>query len=117
MNLIQAIRVVGSRIFHAAPLTATVSAVDRTRRAERDAAAGHTIAKYIRSQGMDADGLDIKYQPLTQTLYVYGTARDMQIRDQILVCCNQVARVAHVVDRMQVRQEPADPGLKLAQQA
>jgi hypothetical protein len=114
MNLIETLRVAGSRIFPVRSPDARATLIERNRRAERAAAAGHTIAKYIRSQGMDAEGLAITYQPLSQTLFVYGTVTGMQTRDRILVCCNQVARVARVVDRMQVIANPAEPGLKLA---
>lgn len=116
MNLIEAIRVAGSRIFPVKSPDAMTTLIERNRRAERAEAAGLTIAKYIRSQGMDAEGLTISYQPLSQALFVYGTVKDMQTRDSILVCCNQVARVARVVDRMQLIAAVADPGLKLAQQ-
>jgi len=109
MNLIHALCSAGSTIFRLSPDRPAPTQVEQDRQVERDIVAGSTITKYIRSQGLDGDGLEVKYNPATRALFIYGTVTDVKMRDRILTCCHHVARVSRVVDRMLVRDAPETP--------
>lgn len=114
MKFIHVVRLAGLRMLRLVSNPAELPLAERIRLADRDTAAGITIAKYIRSRGAHADGLDVQYQPATGTLFIYGTVADLHSRDRILGCCADVARVARVVDRMRLGRTDtplSDPGL------
>ena len=102
MNLILTLRKIGDRLFNLQPGEANQTDAQRAQRTLQDAAAGRTIANYVRSQGLDAEGLEVRYNRLAETLLVYGVVKDMGMRDRIMHCCGHVARVHSVVDRMEI---------------
>ena len=97
MSLISFIQEAGEKLFNrpkAAPAGPDVAALNAT--------AGAAIEKYVASQGLKADGLDIKYDGATQTVTVAGVAPDQATKEKIVLCCGNVAAVAKVNDMLTV---------------
>ena len=67
-----------------------------------NAAAADSIEKYIKSQNLNADGLDVAYDGSTQTVTVKGTAADQATKEKIVLCCGNVSGVAKVNDQLTV---------------
>lgn len=67
-----------------------------------EATAAHSIKDYIASKGLPTQGIDIDYDANSSTVTVSGSAPDQEAREKIVVCCGNVASVAHVDDRMTV---------------
>ncbi|AKM29142.1 peptidoglycan-binding protein LysM [Pandoraea faecigallinarum] len=65
-------------------------------------AAGEAIENYIRSQGLEATGLDAEFDGATRTVKVYGVAADQATKEKILLCCGNVRGVKTVDDQMSV---------------
>jgi nucleoid-associated protein YgaU len=72
-----------------------------------NAKAGDAILNYIKSQNLQATGLTVTYDGATHTAAVYGVAPDQETKEKIILCCGNVAGVAHVDDRMSVDQSGA----------
>ena len=70
--------------------------------------AGKAIEKYIASQHLSADSLDVKYDGASQTVTVSGVAPDQATKEKIVLCCGNVAAVAKVNDMLTVA-NPAEP--------
>jgi len=64
--------------------------------------AGQAIERYIGSQGLKADGLDVRYDGATQTVTVSGIAPDQATKEKIVLCCGNVSSVAKVNDLLTV---------------
>jgi len=71
-------------------------------------AAGEAIENYIKSQGLDATGLDAEFDGATRTVKVYGVAADQATKEKILLCCGNVKGVAAVDDQMSVSTASAE---------
>ena len=102
MSLISFIQEAGEKLFShpkAAPAAATPAAPDLD---ALNATAGQAIEKYIASQGLKADGLDVKYDGAAQTVTVSGVAPDQPTKEKIVLCCGNVAAVAKVNDMLTV---------------
>jgi nucleoid-associated protein YgaU len=65
-------------------------------------AAAEAVVDYIHSQSLDANALDVMFDAATSTVNVYGVAEDQETKEKILLCCGNVAGVAHVNDKMEV---------------
>jgi nucleoid-associated protein YgaU len=108
MSLISFLQEAGEKLFpqnKAAPAAAapTPDAV-----AAMNATAGQAIEKYIASQGLKADGLEVRYDGATQTVTVSGVAPDQATKEKIVLCCGNVAAVGKVDDLLTVA-SPAEP--------
>jgi nucleoid-associated protein YgaU len=111
MSLISFIQEAGEKLFNhpksapaaapAAPSAAPASTPDIN---ALNASAGQAIEKYIASQGLKADGLDVKYDGASQTVTVSGVAPDQATKEKIVLCCGNVAAVAKVNDMLTVAQ-------------
>jgi nucleoid-associated protein YgaU len=103
MSLISFIQEAGEKLFNrpkaAAPGAAAPAGPDV---AALNATAGEAIEKYVASQGLKADGLDIKYDGASQTVTVSGVAPDQATKEKIVLCCGNVAAVAKVNDMLTV---------------
>ena len=98
MSLISFIQEAGEKLFNrSAPAAAGPPDV-----AALNATAGQAIERYIASQGLKADGLDVKYDGATQTVTVAGIAPDQASKEKIVLCCGNVAAVAKVNDMLTV---------------
>jgi len=105
MSLISFIQEAGEKLFNhpkaapAAPSAAPAATPDVN---ALNATAGQAIEKYIASQGLKADGLDVKYDGASQTVTVAGVAPDQATKEKIVLCCGNVAAVAKVNDMLTV---------------
>ena len=109
MSLISFIKEAGEKLFKhpQAEASATAPVAAQPDVAQLNATAGAAIEKYIASQGLKADGLDVKYDGASQTVTVSGVAPDQATKEKIVLCCGNVAAVAKVNDMLTVA---ADPG-------
>jgi nucleoid-associated protein YgaU len=72
--------------------------------ARLNATAGAAIAKYIASQNLSAQNLNVVYDGATKTVTVSGVAPDQATKEKIILCCGNVHSVAKVDDRLTVVQ-------------
>ena len=107
MSLISFIKEAGEKLFGqaAAPSAGAPAKPDI---AALNATAGQAIQKYIGTQHLSAEGLDVKYDGATQTVTVSGVAPDQATKEKIVLCCGNVASVAKVDDLLTVA-APAEP--------
>ena len=75
--------------------------------AQANAAAAASIATYIGTQNLSADGLAVEFDAASSTVTVSGAAADQATKEKILLCCGNVHGVEQVSDMMTVA-EPAD---------
>lgn len=113
MSLISFIKEAGEKLFgHSqethAP-TAGAPASQATDVAALNVKAGEAIEKYIGSQHLVAQALDVKYDGATQTVTVSGVAADQATREKIVLCCGNVANVAKVDDMLTVAAPAQQP--------
>ena len=101
MSLISFLRDAGEKLFNA-PKSAPAAAPAQPDVAALNATAGQAIERYIASQGLKADGLDVKYDGATQTVTVSGVAPDQATKEKIVLCCGNVSSVAKVDDLLTV---------------
>ncbi len=107
MSLISFLQDAGEKLFsHPKASPATAAATPDIAALNSTAAAA--IEKYIASQGLQADGLDVRYDGATQTVTVSGVAADQATKEKIVLCCGNVAAVAKVSDLLTVA-SPAEP--------
>jgi len=103
MSLISFIQEAGEKLFNhpkAAPAASPAAATPDIN--ALNATAGQAIEKYVASQGLKADGLDVKYDGASQTVTVSGVAPDQATKEKIVLCCGNVASVAKVNDMLTV---------------
>ena len=105
MGLLSFIKDAGEKLFGKGNAQAAQPAPDAG--AANDAA-GQAIEQYIRSQNLDANGLDVKFDGTDSSLTVSGEAKDQATKEKILLCCGNVAGVAQVNDELTVA-APSDP--------
>ncbi|MDP9089712.1 MAG: peptidoglycan-binding protein LysM [Pseudomonadota bacterium] len=67
-----------------------------------NAAAAAAITKYIGSQNLTAQNLDVKYDGASKTVTVSGVAPNQATKEKIVLCCGNVSSVAKVDDRLTV---------------
>jgi nucleoid-associated protein YgaU len=110
MSLISFIKEAGEKLFKHPQAEAAGAAPAAAPQdiAQLNAAAGAAIEKYIASQGLQAEGLDVGYDGATQTVTVSGVAADQATKEKIVLCCGNVASVAKVNDMLTVA-APAEP--------
>jgi nucleoid-associated protein YgaU len=75
--------------------------------AQLNAAAGAAIAKYVASQNLSAQNLNITYDGASKTVTVTGIAPDQATKEKIVLCCGNVHSVAKVNDQLTVAQNAA----------
>jgi nucleoid-associated protein YgaU len=106
MSIISFMKDAGERLFtrpHAIPDIRPLPGKPATPEVDAlEARAARAIKDYVASRGLPAEGIDIDYDADSATVTVSGTAPDQETREKIVVCCGNVASVAHVDDRMQV---------------
>ncbi len=104
MSLISFIEQAGEKLFNrpAPPTPGVGSPSAQPDIASLNATAGAAIAKYITSQNLSAQGLDVQYDGATRTVTVSGVAPDQATKEKIVLCCGNVAAVAKVDDLLTV---------------
>ncbi len=111
MSLISFIRDAGEKLFKSAPAPSAAPAAAAPAQpdiASLNKTAGEAITKYIGSQNLTADGLDVQYDGASQTVTVSGVAPDQSTKEKIVLCCGNVAAVSKVNDMLTVS-SPAEP--------
>jgi len=63
-------------------------------------AAAIAIADYVKKMNLTAENLTITFDATTATVYVQGTATTQEEKEKILLCCGNIAGVAHVHSRI-----------------
>ena len=110
MSLISFIKEAGEKLFKhpqaEAPAGAPAAAPPDI--AQLNATAGAAIEKYIASQGLQVEGLNVGYDGATQTVTVSGVAADQATKEKVVLCCGNVASVSKVNDMLTVA-APAEP--------
>lgn len=112
MSLISFIKDAGEKLFShssapAAP-AATATAAPQPDIAALNATAGAAIEKYIGSQNLKVEGLNVGYDGATQTVTVSGIAADQATKEKTVLCCGNVAAVSKVNDMLTVA-APGEP--------
>ena len=102
MSLISFIREAGEKLFKAPAATTAATPAAQPDIAALNKTAGEAIEKYIASQKLKADGLDVKYDGASQTVTVTGVAPDQETKEKIVLCCGNVAAVSKVNDMLTV---------------
>jgi nucleoid-associated protein YgaU len=64
--------------------------------------ASTAIEKYIASQGLNVDGLDVDFDAAQGSVTVSGTVADQVTKEKVLLCCGNVAGVGAVNDMLVV---------------
>lgn len=91
-----------------APASATPAAKPAATQAAKpdvdalEANAARAIRNYVASKGLPTEKLDIDYDANSGTVTVSGSVPDQDTREKVVVCCGNVASVAHVNDQLQV---------------
>jgi len=101
MSLISFIREAGEKLFKS-PAVDPAPAAAQPDIAALNKTAGEAIEKYIGSQKLKADGLDVQYDGASQTVTVSGVAPDQETKEKIVLCCGNVAAVSKVNDMLTV---------------
>ncbi|GAC1426400.1 MAG: peptidoglycan-binding protein LysM [Burkholderiaceae bacterium] len=116
MTLLSFIKDAGEKLFHSGAQTASAPAeVAASATAPAPApdlaalnqTAADAIMKYIGSQNLPTDGLDLQYDGGTATVTVSGAVPDQATHEKIVLCCGNVHSVEYVDDRITV-DTPAD---------
>ncbi len=102
MSLISFLQDAGEKLFSQPKTAPAAGAAPAPDMAALNASAGQAIGKYIASQGLKADGLDVAYDGASQTVTVSGVAPDQATKEKIVLCCGNVASVAKVNDLLTV---------------
>lgn len=107
MSIISFIEQAGEKLF-SRPAQASAAAAQPDL-ASLNATAGQAITKYIASQNLTAQGLDVKYDGASQTVTVDGVAPDQATKEKIVLCCGNVAAVSKVDDQLTVAAAATPP--------
>ena len=109
MSLINFIESAGEKLLSgAAPApTATAASPAAPNVEELNATAGAAIAKYVASQNLTAQNLNVVYDGASKTVTVSGVAPDQATKEKIVLCCGNVHSVAKVDDQLTVAQGSA----------
>ena len=109
MGIVSFFKEAGEKLFGrkeaaAATAPATAGATPAASSEQANETAGQAIEAYIASQGLAADGLDVKFDGATGTVTVSGLAADQATKEKIILCCGNVNGVGKVNDLITVSQ-------------
>ncbi len=113
MSLLSFVKEAGEKLFHAAasaPAASTAAAPTAAPApdlATLNQTASDAILKYIGTQNLPTENLDLQYDGATATVIVGGNVPDQATKEKIILCCGNVSSVEHVDDRITV-DTPAD---------
>ena len=103
MGILSFIKEAGEKLFGAAtPSAQAAPAAAPVDVAALNQKAGEAIAAYIRSQGLNADNLQVAYDGASHTVTVSGQAPDQATKEKILVAAGNVQHVDKVDDQLTV---------------
>lgn len=114
MGLLSFIKDAGEKLFHngnkpaapaqpAAQAAAPAPDVDALNQTASDA-----ILKYIGSQNLPTQGINLRYNGATATVSLSGSVPDQATREKIVLCCGNVSSVEHVEDNLSVTTPAAE---------
>lgn len=111
MSIISFLKEAGEKLFRTSPAApaATASAAAAPDVAELNETAAAAIKKYIATQDLSVQGLDVKFDGATQTVTVSGVAADQATKEKTVLCCGNVAGVAKVDDLLTVASSGEKP--------
>jgi nucleoid-associated protein YgaU len=102
MSLITFLENAGEKLFGHSASTPQAGGSAQPDVAALNATAGAAIKKYVISQNLTAQSLDIQYDGASKTVTVRGVAPDQATKEKIVLCCGNVASVAKVNDQLTV---------------
>jgi nucleoid-associated protein YgaU len=106
MGLMSFIKEAGEKLFGGGEAKAAQAKVEAAPTPENVAAlsdaAGDAIESYIRTQGLNVDGLDVAFDAPSSSVTVSGTVADQATKEKVLLCCGNVAGVGQVNDMITV---------------
>jgi nucleoid-associated protein YgaU len=114
MSLLEFIKDAGEKLFHTDPhkavdtpsastgTTTPTTSSNGSEVAALNQTASEAIVKYIASQNLPTDGLNVQYDGSSATVTVSGDVKDQDTREKIVLCCGNVHSVEHVDDKMTV---------------
>ncbi|MES2830360.1 MAG: peptidoglycan-binding protein LysM [Pseudomonadota bacterium] len=111
MGLLSFIKNAGEKLFNAGnqPAQASAPAAAATPDVEAlNKTASDAILKYIGSQNLPTQGIDVQYNGATATVSVSGSVPDQATREKIVLCCGNVSSVEHVEDNLSVATPTAE---------
>ena len=109
MGILGFIEEAGEKLLGAGSSQPTQAAPNSPNVAQLNAAAGAAIAKYVASQNLSAQNLNITYDGASKTVTVSGVAPDQATKEKIVLCCGNVHSVAKVDDQLTVAQAASPP--------
>ncbi|MDG0817133.1 peptidoglycan-binding protein LysM [Bdellovibrio svalbardensis] len=92
MGLISFFKDAGEKLFHSKDAKA----------AEASSLNTESIKKYIQTQGLRVDNLEIGFDSVRDTVTVAGKVADQATKEKVLLCCGNINGVANVDDRLTV---------------
>jgi nucleoid-associated protein YgaU len=104
MSLISFIADAGEKLLNTAAQSPATANSPGANVADLNATAGTAIAKYIASQNLSAQNLNVAYDGSSKTVTVTGVAQDQATKEKIILCCGNVHSVAKVNDQLTVAQ-------------
>jgi nucleoid-associated protein YgaU len=104
MGIFSFIKDAGEKLFGAVSTTAKAApgAAAAPDAAALNKTAGDAIVAYIRTQGLNADNLQVSYDGALHTVTVSGQAADQATKEKILVAAGNVQHVEKVNDQLTV---------------
>ncbi len=109
MSLISFIKEAGEKLFGKGEAKAAQEAASAAPTAENMArlneTAGNAIEEYVRTMGLQVEGLDVSFDGTTATATVSGSVPDQQTKEKVLLCCGNVQNVAKVNDMLTVKEK------------
>jgi osmotically-inducible protein OsmY len=105
MGIRSFIKDAGEKLFGAVSTTAKAAPAGATPPVDVAAlnkTAGDAIAAYIRTQGLNADNLQVSFDGASHTVTVSGQAADQATKEKILVAAGNVQHVDKVDDQLTV---------------
>lgn len=71
--------------------------------------AADAIADYVKKMGLTAEDLSISFDGENASVYVQGLAATQEEKEKILLCCGNIAGVAHVYSEIGVKDIASEP--------
>ena len=104
MSLISFMKEAGEKLFgKSEPKAAAAPTPEDVARLNE--AAGNAIENYVRTMGVNIEGLDVSFDGATSTATVSGEAPDQQTKEKAILCCGNVQNVAAVNDMITVKEQ------------
>ena len=107
MSVMSFITDAGEKLLGVPPATVASAGGTAPNGAQLNTIAGAAIAKYVASQYLTAQSLNITYDGTSKTVTVKGIASDQATKEKIALCCGNVHSVEKVDNQLTVAQNGA----------